>query len=72
MQQSINGSTSFMRDNMQNLNFKTKNKEVYLGVAKFKTKKDRTWEDFQSSLQFHNVPKMCGLLISSIRICSRE
>ena len=61
-----------MRDNMQHLNLETKNKKAYLGVVKFKTNEDRTWEEFQSSLQFHNVRKMCGLSISSIRICSRE
>ena len=72
MQRSINGSTSFVRDNMQHLNLETKNKKVYLGATKFKTNEDRTWEDFQSSLQFHNVPKMCGLSISYIRICLRE
>ena len=72
MQQNINGFTSFMRDNMQHLNLETKNKKAYLGAAKFKTNEDRTWEDFQSSLKFHNVPKMCGLSISSIRIFSRE
>ena len=72
MQRNINESTSFMRDNMQHLNLETKNKKAYLGTAKFKTIEDQTWEDFQSLLQFHKVPKMCGLSISSIRICSRE
>ena len=57
---------------MQHLNLEIKNKKVYLGAAKFKKNEDRTWEDFQSSLQFHNVPKMCGLSISSICIFSRE
>ena len=72
MQRSINRSTSFMRDTMQHLNLETKNKKAYLGAAKFKTNEDRTWEDFQSSLQSRNVPKIYGLSISSIHICSRE
>ena len=72
MQWNINRSTSFMRDKMQHLNLETKNKKMYLGASKFKTNEDRTWEEFQSSLQFHNVPKMCALSISSTRICSRE
>ena len=71
MQQNTNWSTSLTRDNMQHLNLETKNKKAYL-TTKFKTIEDQTWEDFQSLLQFHNVPKMCGLSISSIRICSRE
>ena len=50
----------------------TKNKKAYLDAAKFKTNEDCTWEDFQSSLQFQNVPKMCGLSINSICICSRK
>ena len=72
MQRNINGSTSFMWDNMQHLNLETKNKKAYLCAAKFKTDDDWTWKDFQSSLQSHNVPEMCGLSISSIHTISRE
>ena len=50
----------------------TKNERAYLDAVKFKTNEDWTWDAFQSSLQFHNVPKMCGLSINSIHICSRE
>ena len=59
----INRSTLFMRDNMQHLNLETKNKKTYLGATKLKTYEDRTWEEFQSSLKFHNVPKICALSI---------
>ena len=50
----------------------TKNERAYFDGVKFKTNEGWSWDAFQSSLQFHNVPKMSGLSINSIRDISRE
>ena len=44
------------------LKFWNKEQKAYLDAMKFK---NRTWEYHQSSSQFHMVPKMSGLSISS-------
>ena len=47
-----------------------KNKKAYHDATKNKWRLNLG--RLHSSLQFHNLPKMCGLSINSIRTCSRE
>ena len=78
----INGSTSFATDNMCYVSSEYKNKRVYLGVVKFKTKDQKflrillIFTQIPRTLliftQIPLMPKKCGLSISFYEFVQRE
>ena len=67
-QRKINESTSFAIDNMYYVNFRIKNKKVYLSAMKFKTKDYKYLGTLLIFTLIPLVPKKCGLSIS-LYIC---